>query len=394
MKVIHYFGRDDATLTIHTTEPCGNSCAFCVNREYYNLDYSKSVAQQIVPGKVKQLLKKHPIKNVVLSGGEPLLNINYIGILASAVKSVNSQIKFYVNTTFPVMAYDTFVPLFRSWGLALIDGISVSRPADYAEDKNYGFNVPVISSATLKELCKEFNDKFRINIYVGSTTSRYIIEYLIKFWSDCRIVFREDFCKEKANTVHGLSNFQKARYNLINPYIINRCPVCATFGTDFWNVNIHKGLAFTKREFDFDNTHYVEINDLVMSPDGTVCDDWLYSGYTLDDDVRIVTINDAIKDMKHYKTLDGFLTAREKAFNTPWDKAPQDKVKGSVMFYVTGLEKHTVNSSAKSCHKCMGCPELAGGCGGVYVVPSYGGCGNMHYESSYGGCGSTSGCGG
>lgn len=117
------------TARLITTLRCNYDCNYCCNKK-------ESVKRQMLPLKDLKILKE--FEEVVITGGEPLLNINKTLFIIGNIKTINPTAKIYLYTsggvTLAEREYSRFgydkklISLFK-----LIDGLTYTiHPSDYS----------------------------------------------------------------------------------------------------------------------------------------------------------------------------------------------------------------------------------------------------------------------
>ena len=116
-------------LQIHFTKNCPNKCPFCVDATNPGLE--KKVNEPYIGQMFKRVLEyKDKIDAVRISGGEPMLYINFLLAFIMLVKE-QTDLKVYIITSIPETCYrykDVFYSI-----LEKCDGIAIS-PQHYNED--------------------------------------------------------------------------------------------------------------------------------------------------------------------------------------------------------------------------------------------------------------------
>lgn len=277
--MIFKIGRDNFALTVMVPYDCGNNCAFCTAKEMYHRLGTNVEDVKFQLGRTLQGIN-YPISDVVFTGGEPTADLD---VLRELIDLVPADKNVYINTTLPERNFDGFHELVNDE--PKIKGINVSRHAPTIEED-------------CKLLCDIVGDKelmsidkpIRINCVL---TDEYELDWkkIVDRWASVRkdvnpnisLCFRENFA------ALTLDAKVLQRENLHNPYTSflvelakeylfvdhTQCNVCDT--TRFMApgglvVAYHRGLE--KSSVLSPDGKTLEINDLVIFPNGVVGYDW------------------------------------------------------------------------------------------------------------------------
>lgn len=271
--------KNGATVTVFAPYDCENHCPFCVNKKDYqddpDFDLNAVMQQMYKIGCVT------PNCDFVITGGEPFADLGKLETLLYRISSMNTfanhHHKVFVNTTLPVGKYseDELIDFINSHD-AVITGLNVSRHI-----KSY-----------VKECDDSIFDKIKIPVRINTVLykpeeAKSAKEHWKRFAGRASVVgmqFREDYTQ---TTQDNLYTFD------VNGTF---SAVCSSFGSeeksemifanDFrWNAKIidnvsyHRTLPYSTIKLE-DGSY--EINDIIITPQGKMLDDWNNYGKELD----------------------------------------------------------------------------------------------------------------
>lgn len=271
-------GRNNLALTIFVPWNCSKNCNFCTTKKEYNQELSniKDIKQLM-----NRTLKKITfITDIVISGGEPLDNVNDLYYL---IKDINkTKYHIFVNTSFPKIE-ESNLNIFKKI-INLVDGFNVSRHFQHNYEHFCSFE-------EIQELI-DFKSKVRINILlqhqIDTSKIKEFIPFLdyiekIKSYGFFDIQLRANYLKTSVNEdtefiLHDdedkTSLYLKSAYeNSVMKFYKSGCPVCSTISipyNDFSIISYHKGLSSTLIKKD---NHY-QVNDVIIMPTGNLKLDW------------------------------------------------------------------------------------------------------------------------
>ncbi len=277
--MIFKIGRDNFALTVMVPYDCENNCAFCTTKEMYhrlgtNVEDVKFQMGRTLGSDI------YPVKDVVFTGGEPTTDLD---VLRELIDLVPADKNVYINTTLPARNFDEFHDLVNDE--PKIKGINVSRHQTNIDDDRKFYDCDIVGDEALKLIKKPV----RINVVVMRETEDAISD-IVKRWEpmwtesgNVNVCFRANFA------LHSWEQRRIQKENLHNPYtpFLNslsskyrfaghtQCNVCDT--TRFLSpkgmvISYHRGLEKSSVLSSDGNT--LEINDLVIFPDGKVAYDW------------------------------------------------------------------------------------------------------------------------
>ena len=271
-------GRNNLALTIFVPWNCSKNCNFCTTKKEYNQELSNI---KYIKRLMNRTLKKITfITDIVISGGEPLDNINDLYYLIKDIDKTKYHI--FVNTSFPKIE-ESNLDVFKKI-IKLVDGFNVSRHFQHNYEHFCSFE-------EIQELI-DFKSKVRINILlqhqIDTLKIKEFIPFLdyiekIKSYGFFDIQLRANYLKTSVNedtefTLHDdddkTSLYLKSAYeNSVMKFHKSGCPVCSTISipyNDFSIISYHKGLSSTLIKKD---NHY-QVNDVIIMPNCKLKLDW------------------------------------------------------------------------------------------------------------------------
>lgn len=277
------FTQKDHQITVYFPFNCLNNCKFCTSKEFYNT--YKSNKEKVL--NVLKKIGKSEITQVSITGGEPSSNIPLLAEMLELIKTK----KVYINTTFLRETRDDFCNLINSY--ENIKGINISRhKTSFKEDCKLLYNI-----CSDKDILK-INTNVRINIFCGEEILKGDMllhlarwEKIFKKKSNLDLSFRHDYNKITEKNLHDLNtNSIKNATELAEYYGHVYCHVCdkLLFKTKSgMNFRIHRGLNCTRIKIG----NIIEMQEMVLFPDGELCTDWDYTKDGLEEFCKILKIN-------------------------------------------------------------------------------------------------------
>lgn len=260
-------GRNNLAATIYVPYDCNNNCPFCTSKKEYEKINSDNL------GKYITLINETPaIKDVVITGGEPFANLEYLQKLIDAI-SYSKNI--FINTTLPAKSLVEALAIITmiNRNKAKINCINVSR------------HLTVKTQNTLDEMLKVLEVPYRINsvLYGVDLTDDELPEKMqdfIKTYHDATSIhFRADYRKITMATLKNVDDpFIEFMTNKMGAVYLGGggCQVCnnddfeVKFGDEKYNISYHRGLEHSSLKVG--NT--IVVNDIVIKPDGKMYYDW------------------------------------------------------------------------------------------------------------------------
>lgn len=294
MKKTFIKGRRDLALTVFIPEHCRNGCHFCTSKKDYSC-HAPNLDQVL---KTAKRLKNIDIQSMVITGGEPLANLDTLRAVLDAFPFE----RVYLNTTFPDFS--------RKETIANIDfinedpriaGVNISRhTTSFALDQEI-FSEDILSDQELYDIVKPI----RINVVLGQDPSLVLSRateldlflYLtIKRWEKFQIAreeylksfgyssdeigpvsvnFRGDYRRETRESLHDImDDVSRSLYRQnLTDITSGGCDVCHNISgrkENLW-VHYHKGLEFSSLELI---PELIQVNDLLVFQDGHLAYDW------------------------------------------------------------------------------------------------------------------------
>ncbi len=282
--------KNGATVTIFAPYDCNNSCPFCVNKKDYKNNEDFSFNLEKVIESINLMDSITPKCDFVITGGEPLASRRKLKKILDTILHQNnngSNHNVFINTTYPYNIEDVkFLNSFHG----LINEINISRHL----------------SPFLKEgddsLIAKLELSVRINCVVLSKYEVPKIKDFIKrfnFNNVSGIQLRDDYIDVKWDNLFNIRENEiflavvkeLAGHDVIFPeqYIksIESFRWNAEFDTEYKPIWFHRTMHQSKLEYD----EYVEINDIIIHPNGKIFDDWNEYGSELDIEKYTYAVN-------------------------------------------------------------------------------------------------------
>lgn len=269
-------GRSDMSMTVFVPWYCGKACTFCTSKEMYkNLDASK------VDFHVEEICRKIEmaggctfIRSYVFTGVEPLADTERLLRLVQCARRMGKPVYVNVNSD-AVLSVDSQDNWHRL--CALVDGFNVSIHLYY--------DISSIRMSALESWLR-YARSVRINCVVDPEKTYTSVEINRYLWNvskglnlrNMSIHFRRDYIKTDAANLHThYDDFLRTLLGMKNLRYVGHsgCLVCANdmFASDYGlGVCYHRGLH---RTFIADPVkRFRMVNDVIVTPDGTVAADW------------------------------------------------------------------------------------------------------------------------
>ena len=284
--------QNGATVTIFAPYDCNNSCPFCVNKKDYknNEDFSYNLEKTIESINLMDSIT--PKCDFVITGGEPLASQQKLKIILDTIRHQNdngSNHNVFINTTYPNNIEDVeFLNSFQG----LINEINISRHL----------------SPFLKEGDDSLIGKLELSVRINCVVlSKYevpkIKDFIKRFNFDnvSGIQLRDDYVDVKWDNLFNIRENEiflaivkeLEGYDVIFPeqYIksVESFRWNAEFDIGYKPIWFHRTMHQSKFEYD----GYVEINDIIIRPNGKIVDDWNEYGSKLDIEKYADAVNDA-----------------------------------------------------------------------------------------------------
>lgn len=259
-----------ATVTVFAPYDCNNHCPFCVNKKDYITNPSFDLT------KVKEMISKlsdiTPNCDFVITGGEPCADLDKLGEILYQIASKNMyenhNHKVFINTTLPLDK--PLVSFFKDWK-HVVTGINVSRHikpyVQECDDEIFDLlDVPVRintviykpeETESIKEHCLRFAfRKSIVGLQIREDYTTTTEENLFEITDDS--IFAT-VCKKFNQNPHNMPIFKNTfRWN---------CEIAP-------HISYHRTLPYS--------TIGNQVNDIIITPQGRVLDDWNDYGKDLD----------------------------------------------------------------------------------------------------------------
>lgn len=270
-------GRSNLSCTIFVPWDCHNHCRFCTSKHMYK---ERACDMDAILAQIKKINQNPLITEFVLTGGEPLADIEKCQVLLDAMEK-----PCFVNTTFPlegdVQKRIDFV------NNSKIAGINISR------HMHQKFYEPILPMEDFKKITKFI----KLNVVLSKAFDVDVFDAFIqplKGMKNLDICIRADY---RNITKDNLKNRDDVFEKLIMKYeytVSGGCMVCNDdrFYNDDFEISYHRGMEHSLVKYG--NRRYV--NDVLITIDGMIYDDWdfiqdseferwVFGEYTLEDDV-------------------------------------------------------------------------------------------------------------
>jgi hypothetical protein len=210
--------------------------------------------------KIKLINNNPYIKEFVLTGGEPLSNLNNLKQLVDSMEKV-----VYINTTLPKMDnIDEVINYINSE--PKICGINISRHI------NYRFDSPTSTDDKIDLIHKPI----RINTVIPSSLNIEKLFLFIGRYGDEKkmINLREDYRNIDTTTLKDRNGMVDILANYFTYIGTNTCLVCNSefFQAPNCVVCYHRGLEHSS--YELKDKCYV--NDVLITPNGKIYKDWVF----------------------------------------------------------------------------------------------------------------------
>ena len=254
-------GRGNLACTIFVPYDCDNNCPFCSSKAMYGELKDKFNLAEIIK-KIELLNYNTNIQEYVLTGGEPLANLDMLKQIIGAMRKT-----VYINTTLPAYKHiDEAIEYINSE--PKIGGINISRHL------NYRFDGPTSTDDKLDKIQKNI----RINtILPTSLDYEKLMKFIERYSSPTRLInLRADYRKIDTTTLkdrNEIVDFLADNFTYVGT---RTCTVCNSEFFALPNGNqvcYHRGLQYSA--YELPSKTYV--NDVLITPDGKIFKDWDFS---------------------------------------------------------------------------------------------------------------------
>lgn len=284
--------KNGATITIFAPYDCKNNCKFCVNKKDYKTNRKFDLAQ--VAHSLFQLHDITPSCDIVITGGEPFADLDKLTQLLRAIAVINGENRYkgldphkvFINTTLPGDP-EEIMNLINKFEKQIV-GLNVSRHArpwvkvcnDDLIEKLEGIvevriNTVITDNHDVYNYDKEVYDKYKNNRGVKS------------------FQVREDYTTVDTMNLYQFSPLMKeflwVREGIGEEQLEQYFRTHLIFGNDFrWNLAIGENISYHKTlpySSIYCGSTNKEINDIIITPQGKILDDWNHYGQELDLDL-------------------------------------------------------------------------------------------------------------
>lgn len=262
-----------ATVTVFVPYDCTNHCPFCINKAEYK-DTSKFNLDEVIRS-IKIMSVMTPECDFVFTGGEPLANLEQLGLMICAVHQKDTDHKVFINTTLPVneQVNEEKLAQFlnKMHGLGLITGVNVSRHlrkyVQECDDKIFSM--------------LDFEPRINCVLYNLDILDKNFGNKLINFVKRFKditgyIQFRKDYVVTTPTNLYDevhddILNKLKEVFKYKGPFGQYRMRCGYEFEYEGYKVTYHKTLPYSKIYLDNDTS---ALYDIIIKQDGTIKEDW------------------------------------------------------------------------------------------------------------------------
>lgn len=276
--------KKDKMCTVYFPADCKNNCKFCTSKIFY---------KENRPNKEKVLkwlyaLANSDVSEIVFTGGEPMSDLDLLNEMLEICKNKN----VYINTTFLNVGKERFIKLINDY--SCVKGVNISRHSD-----SYYIDSIMLNDIASDEDVLDINTNVRINCFVGEKISKDKMQSILNRWekvwerknnNSLDVSFRHDYNIMNSNNLHLLDTESIVAATEVGEYYGRvYCHACDKVlfktkrGMDF---RIHRGLQNTRVKIG----KIVEMQELVLFPDGELCTDWDKTTDGLEEYMRILNI--------------------------------------------------------------------------------------------------------
>ena len=259
-------GRSNLAVTVFVPYDCTNNCKFCTSKAmYHSCKINKDATLSIL--KFMNLLD---IPEVVLTGGEPFADLEYLQTLIDVVEDKD----IYINTTLPTSntVSEKQILEFISKNKSKISGINISRHCStFAEDCSI-FNKNILSDESIAKIPVKVKINCVINDKLDFPTlfDRWnkLGNIILSLRGDYRNITLANLKTLNDDVIENISHYA-------NYVSHGGCDVCfdVSFKYAFGPLMIsyHRGLEHSSIKMGKD---IIFVNDIIIKPDGNIYYDW------------------------------------------------------------------------------------------------------------------------
>ncbi len=276
--------KKDKMCTVYFPADCKNNCKFCTSKAFYrnNRPNREKVLEWL------NALAKSDVSEIVFTGGEPMSDITLLEEMLKMCKNKN----VYINTTFLNKGKEEFINVVNKY--ECVKGINISRHCE-----TYDEDCLLLNDIAMDEDVLSINTNVRINCFVGEKIleekMRKILNRWEKVWFQKKnktldVSFRHDYNTVTPEVLHLLDTESIMAATEVGEYYGRvYCHACdkVLFRTkNGMYFRIHRGLQNTRVKIG----NIVEMQELVLFPDGTLCTDWDKTTDGLEEFMKILNI--------------------------------------------------------------------------------------------------------
>ena len=160
-------------LVIQVNRQCNLRCIFCCNK-----DGNKSISLRV--DKVKKLIKTFPnLEELILTGGESLLFMEYVFEIIEFTKKLNKKIKIQVNTTGIIMTDKILERLKKSTDV-IHTSVNTLKPEVFGQIKR---GDPIFIDVINKNIRKYVEAGFYV--IVDNAVAKYNVDEVLDIYKKC-----------------------------------------------------------------------------------------------------------------------------------------------------------------------------------------------------------------
>ena len=271
------FTKKDKMCSVYVPFDCKRNCAFCISKGIYSNGVDKDSFMKTLSSLVDS-----DVSEIVITGGEPMSDIKTLVEMLEMLHDKN----VFINTSLFEDGYEEFVDVVNKYDC--VNGINISR---------HGSNIFVDSSEILPDKSLSLinlvddsaisliNKPVRINIVVSEKTDKDFILSIVNRWGNLNknnldITFREMYQTIDETSLHTFNspvlNILTDLFEYHSSLYCHACDKIFFTGGSFTGdengglIRYHKGLSSTRIKIG----NIVEMQELVLYPNGKLCTDW------------------------------------------------------------------------------------------------------------------------
>lgn len=276
--------KKDRMCTVYFPADCKNDCKFCTSKIFYaeNVPNPDEVLYWLAA------LSESDVSEIVITGGEPMCDLDLLKKMLFLCRNKT----VYINTTFLEKGKEEFINLVNN--NPNIKGVNISR-----HTKSYDDDTKILNGIAKDIDFIRLNTNVRINCFVGDGINKEKMQQILDRWEPIwelkedhklDVSFRHDYNKIVPENLHLLDTESIIAATEVGDYYGRvYCHACDKVlfktkkGMDF---RIHRGLPNTRVKIG----NIVEMQELVLFPDGVLCSDWDKTQDGLDHYMKVLKI--------------------------------------------------------------------------------------------------------